>query len=197
MLFDFPKFKKEISEEVLIASLEKSRTSDPLLSQIKYFVQHEGDDGNYQTVEGKTKSMDYQKLEKTQEITVDDVINKPFDEVIKKYEIMGEEIGAAMAQYSFRKISEAVDSVGNSVKSNGPITPEIFLEMIRKIDIDFDENGQAKLPSFYIHPNMADSVKKMIEEAEADPSHKQRFDQVIEQKRKEWNDRETARKLVE
>ena len=179
MLFDFPKLKQEIKEEILLTRFEAARNSDPLLSQIKYFIQHEGSDSTYQTVDGDTVVQDYQTLEVTQQITPDDVINLPFEEVVKKFEILGENATSTMAKYSFRKIDETIDKTGNSIKANGPITPELFLEMIRKIDIDFDEEtGQAKLPSFYIHPSQAESVKKMIKEAEADPQHKVKFNRT-------------------
>lgn len=179
-------------------NFEDARSSDPLLARIRNYVQHEGDDGTYETMDGYKKDKNYQLIEASYQITVDEIINADFEVVLKKFYNMGLEASSKMAKHSFEEINKIIDETGNSVKANGPWTKELFLETMRKILIDFDEEtGKPVMPTMYIHPSQAESVRKMIQDAENDPQHRLEFDKIIEQKRKEFNDREANRKLVE
>jgi len=197
MLPDFPKLKKDIHKYFLMRRFEEARNSDPLLARIRHYMQHEGDDGTYETMDGYKRDKNYQVFEASYQITVDEIINADFEVVLKKFYDMGLEASSKMAQHSFKEISSIIAETGNSIKANGPWTKELFLEMVRKILIDFDEEtGQPSLPDIYIHPSQADSVRKMMQEAESDPQHKIEFDRKMKQKRQEYA-RETNRKLVD
>jgi hypothetical protein len=199
MLPDLPSLKKEVHKKILMPLFDQSRIeTDPLLSRIRYFHQFEGDRHDYQTVEGKVQELPYQRFEVNHKFTPEDVIEKGFDYILEMVSKMGQEAGSQMAQYSFQVINKSIEDVGNAVQAKGPFSKEAFLEMVEKIDIDFDEKtGKPSLPNIYIHPDQADSVRKMIQEAESDPEHKKKFDEIIERKRKEWHDREANRKLVD
>lgn len=198
MLPDFPKLKKDIHKYFLVRQFEEARMSDPLLARIRHYMQHEGDDGSYETMDGYKRDKNYQQFEATYQITADEIINADFEVVLKKFYDMGLEASSKMAQHSFSEIGKIIDETGNSIKANGPWTKELFLETIKKIQIDFDEEtGLAKMPTMYIHPSQADGVRKMIKDAESDPQHKIEFDKIMEQKKKDFYDREANRKLVD
>jgi len=198
MLPDFPKLKKDIHKYFLMQNFEEARNSDPLLARIRHYMQHEGDDGTYETMDGYKRDKNYQTFEASYQITVEEIINADFEVVLKKFYDMGLEASSKMAKHSFQQISEIIDETENSIKANCPWTKELFLETIRKILIDFDEEtGKPIMPTMYIHPSQADSVRKMIQDAESDPQHKLEFDKIIEQKRKEFHGREANRKLVD
>lgn len=198
MLPDFPKLKKDIHKYFLMRKFEEARNSDPLLARIRHYMQHEGDDGTYETMDGYKRDKNYQVFEASYQITVDEIINSDFEVILKKFYDMGLEASSKMAQHSFQEISNIIDQTGNRIKASGPWTKELFLEMVRKILIDFDEvTGQPSLPTIYIHPSQADSVRKMMQEAESDPQHKIEFDKIMEQKKQEFYVREANRKLVD
>lgn len=198
MLPDLPKLKKEVHEKIFTRTFEQERTSDPLLAMIKHYIQHEGDKGKYETVDGQTREQDFQAMSAETTFTVEEVTDPTLQPIIDKFKQMGSEASSQMAQYSFKQIGEAIDSVGNSIDAGGKLTPDSFLQVIEKIQIDFDEDtGQAKMPTMFIHPSQAESVRKMIQEAEADPEHKKRFDELMLKKKEEWRDREAVRKLVD
>lgn len=198
MLPDFPQLKKDIHKYFLMRSFENARLSDPLLARIRHYMQHEGDDGTYETMDGYKREKDYQLFEASYQITVYEIINSDFEVVLKKFYDMGLEASSKMAQHSFQQISKIIDETGNSIQANGTWTKEQFLEVMRKIMIDFDdETGQPIMPTMYIHPSQADSVRAMIQDAESDPQHKIEFDKIIEQKRQDYYAREANRKLVD
>lgn len=198
MIHDFPKLKRDIHKYFLMRSFENARLSDPLLARIKHYLQHEGDDGTYETMDGYKRDKDYQLFEASYQITVDEIVNSDFEVVLKKFYNMGLKAASKMAKHSFKQISKIIDETGNSIQAKGSWTKEQFLEVIRKIMIDFDEEtGQPLMPTMYIHPSQADSVRAMIKDTENDPEYKLEFDRIIEQKRQEFYAREANRKLVD
>ena len=199
MLPDFPSLKRKIVERILVPAFEEARVSDPLLGRIKSTIQHEGRESRYQTVDGTVKQQKYEKFQAEFRITPDEVIDKDFDYMVEKFRKLGVEALSQMAQYSFKTINKVIDEVGNSIDAKGrKKSSDLILEILDKILIDFDEeSGQAKMPTFYIHPSQSEAYRKVVEEAKQNPEFKRKFDQLIERKRKEWYDREAVRKLVD
>jgi hypothetical protein len=102
------------------------------------------------------------------------------------------------AQLFFTKIEEATEKTGNIVDGKGkPFSPEFFLEALDKILIEFDDQGQPYLPTMFVSPELGNRIKDKLPEWESDPNHKKQFDELINKKRAEWNDRESHRKLVD
>ncbi len=112
---------------------------------------------------------------------------------------MGLNAATQLAQYSFSFINSVIDETGNSIDAKGrPVTPDLILEALEKLPIDFDENtGLAKFPTFYINPSQKEVFQKAIADAKSDQNFKLRFDQMVERKKEEWRDRENNRKLVD
>lgn len=198
MLPDFPQVKAKIKKRILIPVFERARKSDPLLSSIRHTIQHEGHKAEYQTVSGEKVQTNYEKFSSEYQITREEVESGDFESIFKKFQKMGDDAASALAQYSFKFISQVIDKTGNTVNANGKFTYEKFIEVVDKMPIDFDdETGEPRMPSLYIHPDMAGQVKELIQEAESNPENKSRFEQIMERKKEEWRARENSRKLVD
>lgn len=199
MLPSFSRVKKKIYEEDIKPFFDSVRMRDPLISNINHTVYHEGNITSYETVEGEVVKPDTQSISADMQITIEDVEKQDINIVLRKVEKAAEEFSSQQAQMMFRTVSQVTEKTGNTLDAGGQkLTPELFLELVEKVQIDFDpDTGQPSLPTLYIHPNMTPQVKQMIKDADADPTHKAKFDQIIEQKRKEWNEREAYRKLVD
>lgn len=199
MLPSFSRVKKNLYKDYFFPIFEQIRMRDPLLSGINKVIYHEGDKSNYQTVEGEIISPEMVKISSDTKITVEEVEKQDIELIAKKLVEIAEYFSSQQAQHIFKTVSQATEKVGNTLDAKGePLSPEHMLQMIEKVQIDFDENtGQPSFPTLYIHPSMHEQAVKMIEKADSDPSYKARFDEIIERKRKEWNDREANRKLVD
>lgn len=94
---------------------------------------------------------------------------------------------------------EAADSVGNAVHTGGELTPDKFLEVFRRIEMDFDPETLEPAPGFVwvMHPETAATVVPKIKEWEKDPEFNAQYSAIINTKREEWRDREASRKLVD
>lgn len=76
------------------------------------------------------------------------------------------------------------------------LSAEQILETLTQIQIDFRPDGTPILPDIHIHPDLADALRKALEELESDPDLRQQMKQLIVEKREAWRAREASRKLV-
>jgi hypothetical protein len=77
-----------------------------------------------------------------------------------------------------------------------PVSPEMLLEMIDTVQMEFGPDGQPR-HSFVIHPDMLPAVKKIADQMENDPELKRRHAEILERQREAWAARESNRKLVD
>ena len=64
------------------------------------------------------------------------------------------------------------------------------------MQLEFDENGDPKGLTVVIPPSMEERAKETMEMFHQDPELSGRWQELMDKKRKEWRDREAARKLV-
>ena len=152
-------------------------------------IQHEGD---------SQKTMEYRKAEFTHKTDLQQLISMTPEDVIKVLDEGAKSIGGQMVKHHFQVLDAAVEEAENVIHAKDQeITPETFLDAMRKISIQFDKDGNPKLPTVIINEKMSDAWRKVIEEAEVNPKHKEEFNKIIEQKRKEYNAEQAGRKLVD
>jgi hypothetical protein len=108
-------------------------------------------------------------------------------------------VGEAQAKRMLEVAGEAADSVGNAVHADGELTPDKFLEVFRRVQMDFDPDTLQPGRDFVwvMHPDTAASVVPKIKEWENDPVFNARYEAIISLKREEWRDREASRKLAD
>jgi hypothetical protein len=68
--------------------------------------------------------------------------------------------------------------------------------MLEKMEMECEENGEPAF-SLVMHPDMAEVVRKRMQEWENDRDFQDRYTAVIRLKREAWLDRESNRKLVD
>lgn len=197
MLPDFPKIKGKF-EEVINRYLQNLIRQEPLLSQIREERHFEGNKLSSKIENGESYQSSYKKISSKYSIKREDVIAKGPMAIIENIQNIAEEIKKQKAKLLFDKLNEVTDKTGNVVNGKGqPFTFELFIEILEKISIDFDDQGNPYMPMVVVSPEMGAKLKDKLPEWEANLVYKKRFDNLIERKRKEWNDRESHRKLVE
>jgi len=84
----------------------------------------------------------------------------------------------------FSTLSQVTDFTGNVIdgKSKG-VSHEVLIEMLEKIHINFDQEGNPLLPSIVIHPDMAKSFEKLKADEDL---YKPRIDEIINRKREAY-----------
>jgi hypothetical protein len=197
MLSDFPKIKRKL-QEGMTQYLQDLVRQDPLLSQIKHEHHFEGNRMSMKTENGVQESSGYKEISGGLQIKKEDIITKGPGAFIENIQKMAEEIQKKQVKFVLNDIKEITDKTGHVVNGKGqPFTFELFMELFKKIWIDFDDQGNPYFPTLVISPEMGVKIKDKLKEWESNPEYRKKFEELIEQKRKEWNDRESHRKLVD
>lgn len=107
------------------------------------------------------------------------------------HEAAEQSVQQLMPQF-FEQVGNILRSAGQEVDARGqPMTIDLFLDGLEKVDIDFDGEGKAKLPTLVLSPELAERFKAL----EWTEAHKARFDRMVEDKRKAFNARRRVRRL--
>lgn len=100
--------------------------------------------------------------------------------------------GSAMKSL-YGKVGRAVEEVGNVISAGGqPFTPELFLELLRRVDFGVDKEGRVTLPQLHLHPDVAKNVIPLLESQ--GPDFAAEVDAIKAVKEAEAREREVARK---
>ena len=72
----------------------------------------------------------------------------------------------------------------------------MLLQALEAILIDFDEDAP-QLPTLVCHPDAAGRFKEVVEMAMTTEPYKTQYQEIITKKKREFNEREACRKLVD
>ena len=197
MLPDFPKIKNKFKHGIDVYMRNLVR-QDPIFSQIREEMHFEGNRMETKTMDGDVDADGYKEITGEIKINKDEIIEKGPLAFIQNIQQTAEEIKKQKAEMLLKKVSEISAKVGTNVDAKGePLTFDVFMKVLDKLWIDFDENGNPRMPTLVISPKMAEKMKERIIQWEKDLGCKKRYDALIDRKRREWNDRESHRKLVD
>jgi hypothetical protein len=122
-----------------------------------------------------------------------ELINGNYETFFAGLDSAAEQGLASIMPRVFEQISEITDAAGQTINAAGrPLSHDLITQMLEKIDIDFDENDNPKMPTLVMHPKMAERLRALGEPSEEDT---RRFNELIERKRKEFHARRRTRRL--
>src|SRR6266508_4278142 len=179
MLPDYPKIKNYLRGMLMLWTERQIPVVAPLLGQISRHRQHEGKMGRIERLDGSQDTMDYPLSSFTFEM--DRTHMRSFDLKLIQTKLL--ELARAMAESQekmmFEKISEAADSVGNTIDARGEFRPEHLLEMLEKMAMTFDpEMLEPTGVVFVVNPSMAGAIEK-AKESENDPVFKAKHEAIM------------------
>ena len=165
---------------------------DPILSQIPVRVQKEGDSAHI----GGSK-MEYKKLsvstsfdiKEGEGMTVDDFIDLPVS--------LGDQMAGQQAKSIFEMLQKPSPHGVPLAWKTGELKFEHILENWEKMEIDFGNDGQPRWPTHFLQPAAMAEFKEKLQEAHNTPECREKWAQLVERKRKEFDEREARRRLVD
>lgn len=93
----------------------------------------------------------------------------------------------------FGHIANVSAAAGTTVNARGrPFSHELLMEVLENLEIDFDENGEPKMPTMVVHPDMVPELRRLPPATE---EQMKAHAELIERKRQQHNDRKRSRKL--
>jgi hypothetical protein len=198
MLPDFPDIKQIGRRRVREFIEQNIPQFAPILADIRRFRQHEGARGHITRVDASEGTLDYPETGFNFVLTRDEMKSLDMVGVMQKLRSLAEKFAEAQSKSMFETISAAAEAVGNVRKGVGELTPEAFLSLLQKMEMDFDERtGQPHWPTIVMHPDTLAANAEKFKEWDRDPAVRAELNRVIEQKREEWRARENSRTLAD
>ena len=199
MLPDYPFLKEKVQAQFVIQMKEHVKRVFPLQGMTKRQVIHEGTNPEYQS-EYKGHYEDELTNLKTfsakASFSKDELRSMSLKDVFERYLETAEKMGRDIESNSIQELSEKLTEKGQTTSISKSITPDDILKAIDSVALSFDEKGNAQLPTIMAAPETADKLSEVIVKLDEEP-FLSKFRKIIDKKRKDWNDRESSRKLVE
>src|ERR1041385_3789438 len=105
-----------------------------------------------------------------------------------------QEINEAQRKALFETLNRTVPSLDAGGR---PISAELIIEMWESMDFSFDEAGNWQRPTMVINPIQVPRVKKELLRLESEPCLIRQFEELLAKKKRDWDDREASRELVD
>ncbi len=145
----------------------------------------------------KNEEMDFKKAGDKIRIDYVEVETMTHDKILKKFDIIAKNIAEQQRMSFYKEFERVTKKTGNITDLKGKgLTPDSFFDTLKKIWIDFDENGNPILPTFTGNEKAIIKIKEVLKQIDNDPKLSEKNKQLIIRKKEEWRDRESNRKLV-
>ena len=113
--------------------------------------------------------------------------------VLKTLDKTASDVAEKQTKFFFSRLDAICEESGQTSDAKGrPMSYDLIFEMLEGFDIDFDDRGSPLLPTII----SSQKIKSCFDKVEMTDEQKERFEELIEQKRSEWRDRESNRRLV-
>jgi hypothetical protein len=198
VLPDFAEAKARAQRDLIRAVEQQVPIVAPLLKGVARFRQHEGGGTHLTRADNSESTIKYQRSEFSFTLSREEFKRFDLSVILQKLVALARQMGEDQTKRMLEVVKEAADEVGNVVHADGELTQEKFLEVFRRVEMDFDPKTLKLLPgfSFVMHPDMAAKVLPKVQEWEKDSEFNAKYERIMATKREDWRDREARRKLV-
>ena len=198
MLPDFPEAKDRARRMFLRAVREQIPEREPLLRGIRHTRIHEGKTARLTRHDLSTSGIEFKQASVELSISRDQMRRMSIEQLVEKVGEMAEQFAGHQARLMFATIERSAEEVGNAVSASELGNKEAFLEMQRRLQVDFDPDTlEPKNLIIVLHPDQVDSFKSQAEEWEKDPEFKAEMARIRKRQIEAWHAREDRRKLVD
>lgn len=182
----------EVDAKILRKYSNYINSSDPLVGNISCArTLHSG--GAIYRSEDKKLETPMRLLSSTVSRTVEDVNNFNLEKVCTDIYDLAQELLADIKKMMFKTLTQVTDFTGNVVNGKGKgLSHEMLIELLEKIHIDFDQEGNPMLPTMVMSPDMAKNFAKLKSQ---ESLYKTRYEEIINQKRKAYYAEKGCRRL--
>lgn len=168
----------------------------PIMNEIQTYQIFEGDKTVMIRENGDIEETKIHEAGTEQEIPNETILYGSLQKLADAFRPVGESMANDKERMMFKAMNEVTKKTGNVVDGKGrPFSHELLLEVLERIQIDFDENERPKMPTMVVSPSLGERIQKLMKEQEK-PEIQRRFDEVLSKKKVEWREREADRTLV-
>ncbi|MCY4378932.1 MAG: hypothetical protein OXC39_03775 [Candidatus Dadabacteria bacterium] len=127
-----------------------------------------------------------------------DIKDMTIEDVFRNIDDATEEFVAKLIDHVMNEIGTVCEETGNVLNlNNKKFTAVYYLELLEKLEIRFDCNGDPVLPDALVGASLdPKAIKEEMQKTQKDETLRKRFAEIISKKREEHNAREGNRELV-
>ena len=184
--------------ESLVAKFleDEIRSHNPGFGDVERHRVFEGDHSSITRPNGDQDDTIYRESSAASEIPSEKILYSSLPQILACFAPAIKEMAGDQASLFFEVMDNATKKTGNVVDGKGkPISFDLILETLEKIQIDFDQNGDPLMPTMMISPAMRPRLEELMRHPDRDQFERKQK-QLIDKKRLEWRDREANRTLV-
>jgi hypothetical protein len=196
MLPDFPKLKERLLIEHSAKFKRQTDSQMPIMSKIKSVPSHEGHCFSIERTDGVVERQDF--IEMQVPIVISRQLSFPdtIDQIAQRTRELSSNVAKQMELLFQTRFEETMKEVGNAVDMQGaPLTFETFLDMLDRVDMDFDNFGMPEWPEIH-PPAMREVLRQQSVRLSTESQLRERAESILKKKREDWRDRESRRRLV-
>jgi len=191
-----PQLEEELETLVSRFVENATRARAPAMGEITRHRLFEGHNSAIVRPNGEEDETEIREFSAESEIPSKTVLYANLDEILQCFLPVAEAMASDHEKMFFEVMRETTKKTGNVVDGGGqPLSHEMILEVLETIQIDFDADGNPRMPTMMISPAMEPRIKELIDDPAAKNFEKEQ-QKIIEKKRLEWRDREANRTLV-
>lgn len=196
MLPDFTKAKEKVHDMLMQGLSRRARAYMGPFALKEYRI-FEGRELATKTDDGKELFSKTQEISGKVPVKTEDIQSGNPQKVFDILDTIAQQMAQEQTKMMFRELGRICDETNQKIDFKGArFNPDMFLQTLEKVWVDFDSDGNMKNPMFVVSPKLADRVKEEMEKAEKNTEFKKKYDALVAKKREEWRARETSRKLV-
>ena len=196
MLPDFLNAKKLVRNRLLdYFDRRVAEHSNGLIANIPKRPLHEGAGFITQYLDGHQQDTTMRPIRSSFELKIEEVVDNPAL-IFQKINSMAFDVALQETTMVTESISEITEKIGNVVRTTGQVTPDDIFTIFERIEIDFNSDGTARMPTIYAGDKMLAGLSSAFDMIKSDPKLEQRFTDIMNKKKAEWNAREVNRELV-
>lgn len=169
----------------------------PIVSKIRSVRFHEGNSFSVERDDGIIESQGFIDVRSPIQISANLQFKETVQNLKAETEKLALDFASQLEKLFFERFTEITESVGNAMDMNGaPFTAESYLDMLDRVDLEFDMFGLPIYPTQVCHPVMAETLQREFGRFRTESRLRERAETIIDRKRREWRDREGRRRLV-
>jgi hypothetical protein len=191
---DYPTLKQEIYQMFLL--IMKQGRDERMAPFNQRVICHEGEVQTYSTVDGEIRTVEMKGLSIEDTLTLTELAHMTHQEIVERVLRFGVQFGERMARSFIADLDAELEAQDRVTDAGGRVLDgALLLELFDDIEIDFDQDGRAILPTFITgNPAAGDTIRRLMNE---DVEFTGQFGSLLERKKAEWVERESHRKLVD
>ncbi len=199
MLPDFPHLKRRVNTRLLRFVREQVPALAPLLRDVSSYMQHEGSRGDLIRADESRDSTTFEAAHFEFELPKEEMRVLDIEALKRRLMELAEQLAAHQSRLMLTRVGEAATAVGNEVNAGGDLRPEHVLEVMRKLQVDFDPLTNKPKPgrAWVMHPDTAAKVVAKMQQWEKDPLFIAELNRIEDQQREDWRAREARRILAD